>query len=500
MEIFASLTPAAAPGGPLDALAHPPAGASVAEFRADLFPGTDPAAAVAASPLPLLFTLRSRAEGGSGPDDPEERRTILRNAWEAGCALLDLEAGRDLHLIGELGLDPERAVLSWHDVRETPPDLESRVEHLMAAPARWIKVVPTAVSLADLERLLRLHPRFNTGRPGRRRLLTFAMGTVGVPSRYLAPLLGPPVAFAAWRPGAAAAPGQLTIGDLEAVVGHLEGPPARLLGVVGGNVSGSLSPRLHGVACRALGLPWALLPVSVPDAGELHMLFRPAGETLFDGLGLAAAGWAVTSPHKARAAEAATLAAPRVKRSRSANTLVLRPGQILADTTDADGVVGALRAAGVDPSGRPALVQGTGGAGRAAAVGLDLAGAAVSLRGRDPRTTRRVAAELGVAWLSPEDPVPEGSILVNATPLGSRPDDPLPFRPADLDAASAVVDMVYGPGAAALAEAASSAGVTHIDGLQMLLHQGIAQIAAFTGRVPPREALQEALGLEDGGR
>ncbi len=493
MEAIASLTPAAAPAGPLDALEHPPAGASLVELRADLFPGLDPAHAVAACPLPLLYTLRSRAEGGGGPDEGPEREGLLKRAREAGCALLDLEAERDLALVGRLGLEPERVILSWHDPRGTPADLGTRVERLLATPVRWIKVVPTAASPEDLGHVLALHRVHNAVPAGRRRLLAFAMGPVGVPSRYLAPLLGPPLTYVAWNRRAAAAPGQLTVEDLEAVVGHLAGPPARLFGVVGRQVAGSLSPRLHGAAYRALGLPWVLLPVSVPDPSGLDGLFQPEGDTLFDGLGLPAGGWAVTSPYKREAAEAATLAAPRVRRARSANTLLLRPGGILADTTDADGVVGALLAAGTDPAGLPAVVQGTGGAGRAAAVGLDLAGARVALRGRSEEATRRIAGEIGVGFLAPDDPAPRGAVLVNATPLGSRAGDPLPFPPAEIGTAAAVVDMVYGPGAGALQAAAEAAGVLHVDGLEMLLHQGIAQIAAFTGRVPPREELRRAL-------
>lgn len=492
MDIIVSLTRAAAPD-PLTALASPPATAALVELRADHFPGLDLRRAVAACPLPLLVTLRSTAEGGEGPTDPAERRAALTAARDAGAALLDLELDRDLPLLAALGLEPQRVVVSWHDPHGTPSDLAERAAALLATPARWVKAVPTAGSLADLEAVLALHRRFNAARRDRRRLLAFAMGLVGIPSRYLAPLLGPSPVFAAWSRDAAAAPGQLTAEQLDAVVGHLQGPPRHLYGVVGGDASRSLSPAMHAAAHRALGQPDAMLPFSVPDPSDLGELFVPSGRGLLARVGLDPRGFAVTSPHKAAAAAAATVRAPRVVTADAANTLVLKGDRLLAETTDADGAVGCLRQLGLEPAGRRALVQGTGGAGRGAAVGLHLAGAEVVLRGRDGERTRRTAERLGVAWCDP-DALPNGvDVLVNATPLGADHGDDSPFRPELVRTARAVVDMTYSDHPSALARLAGSLRVPLADGRDFLLHQGRAQLAAFLGRVPPTDAMRAAL-------
>ena len=492
MDAIASLTPRVA-HDPLVAIGKPPAGVSMVEIRLDLLPGMDVSAAISSSPLPVLATLRSTAEGGRGPDDPSLRRQVLARARNAGAALIDLEADRDLGLLNSLGLEPERVVLSWHDPSSTPADLETVAERLMSTPARWIKVVPTAGSLRDLASVLSLHLTHNRQKPEKRRLLTFAMGSVGLASRYLSPLLGPPLTYVAWPGASAAAPGQLTLRQLERVVGHLHGAPQRLFGVIGADVSGSLSPNLHATGYAHFGLPFAFLPVSIPDPDELQLVFQPLGETFLDKLGLAVHGWAVTVPYKGPAAEAATVSAPRVRTAWAANTLLLRKGQILAENTDADGVVGALRAAGLQPEGRSALVQGTGGAARGAAVGLHLAGAQVALRGRSHERTRSTASALGVDWLAPDQPVSQGSILVNATPLGTGADDTLPFSVDEVSRADAVLDLVYGDAIPRMCDLASRAGVPYIDGREVLLHQGIAQFAAMTGRVVPREILRKGL-------
>jgi len=136
------------------------------------------------------------------------------------------------------------------------------------------------------------------------------------------------------------------------------------------------------------------------------------------------------------------------------------------------------------------VVQGTGGAARAVAVGLDLAGANVRLRGRDDARTCQVADAIGVGWLrSGEAPLPD-SLLVNATPLGASQDDPLPFAEREVEGSAAVVDMVYGNHTPPLAAAAGS---RYVDGRAVLACQGFAQFAAFTGQLPPKEAMLAAV-------
>ena len=475
------------------ALASPPAGASIVELRLDLLPDIDVAAAVVACPLPVLATLRSAAEGGEGPDDPTARAEILGAARNAGAALIDLEFARDAALIPSLGLPPEQVILSWHDPKGTPEDLVGIAERMMEKPARWIKLVPTARGLADLVTVLGLHQRFNDGQRMKRRLLTFAMGAPGLASRYLAPLLGPPIGYAAWSEAAPAAPGQLTISRTEAVISHLKATPQRLYGVVGADVSSSLSPALHAAAYRELGLPFLMVPINVSDPEELGELFAPRGSTCFDRVGLAPWGWAVTTPFKARAAAAADRHAPRVLRAAAANTLVLGPELVTAENTDADGIVGSLVSLGIDPRGRVVVVQGTGGAARGAAVGLHLAGADVILRSRSDERARSTAEEIGISWCAVDEVASEGAILVNATPLGHAPDEEGPFSDEEVAAAMTVVDMVYADHETALVRMARRRGVTVADGREVLLHQGFAQVAAFTQRVPPKDAMREVL-------
>lgn len=489
MEFIVTLTEE--PGIDLrTALLEPPEGAALVELRVDLYPSADVRSLISASPLPVLVTLRSTEEGGHGPVDPRHRRAVIGRARDAGAALIDLEYARDRHLIAELGLTPEQVVLSWHDPSSTPPDLSERAAAMLEVTPGLVKVVSTARGLGDLERALAL---YRARAADRRRLLAWAMGPLGVASRFLAPLLGAPMAFATWRGSSPAAPGQLTIPRLIGVVGHLNRVPERLYGVVGSDVSDSLSPQMHAAGYRALQLPYLLVPINVSDESDLDSLFAPQGSTMFDRVGIAAAGWAVTAPFKRKAALAATLAAPRVRRAEAANTLVLRPGQVIAENTDADGIVGALASRGIDPRGMVAVVQGTGGAARGAAVGLDLAGATVVVRGRDPERTTAIARALGLESCPPGESPEGASLLVNATPVGSSADDPIPFSRTEIARASVVLDMVYADHPTPLESAAGAGGVEFIDGREILLHQGVAQFAAFTGHIPPKGEMRASI-------
>jgi shikimate dehydrogenase len=113
------------------------------------------------------------------------------------------------------------------------------------------------------------------------------------------------------------------------------------------------------------------------------------------------------------------------------------------------------------------------------------------------RTAAR-AAELG-------DPVPfaprslgaaaaRAALVVNATSLGLRGDEPPPELPlAALGPGQVVADVVYRPGGTPWLGAAAARGARTVDGLGMLLHQGAAAFAQWTGREPPLDAMRGAL-------
>jgi shikimate dehydrogenase len=91
--------------------------------------------------------------------------------------------------------------------------------------------------------------------------------------------------------------------------------------------------------------------------------------------------------------------------------------------------------------------------------------------------------------------VEEADVVVNATPLGMRPDDDLPLNPAWLRSGQIVSDMVYRPSVTKLMRAASASGATPVGGLGMLVAQGAMSLELWnsdTTVTAPRDVMRAA--------
>jgi shikimate dehydrogenase/3-dehydroquinate dehydratase type I len=495
MEIVATFVPASG-REPAEELGHPPGGATAVELRADLLAtGLDLAHLISASPRPVLLTLRSRSEGGNGPDESAERRRFFERAAGLPALLFDLEAARDRELVDDV-VPRERVILSAHFTEGVPADLEERAAAMLAAGTRFIKIVPTAATLADVLAVLRLAQALDRGSRPTRRAVVFAAGEAGRATRLLGPLLGAPLAYAAWDAARAAAPGQYLPEEMLALIGHLSGRPRRLFAVLRSQVGMSLSPYVHAAAYRAVGLPNVFVPLGVGDEAELDALLRPAGESCLDDLSLAVGGFAVTMPWKGAASRRCTVLAPRAQRAQAVNTVLPRPGKVLGDCTDIDGITRVLAEEGTELSGSLALVLGAGGAARAAIVALKLAGGEVAVAARDAGRAREVAARLG-AVAADVEASGRAAVVINATPAGAdgRPDPWL--ESLQLPKGGVVVDLPYGAGPTFLEQLAGTRGWRFVSGREVLLFQAVSQFAAMTGVAPPVRAMASALGLEE---
>jgi len=495
MEIIASFNGQKAPD-PLAALRHPPPGATMVELRADLFPPGFPLEqAVAASPLPVVLTLRSRAEGGSGPEDPQQRAEFFQRARHWPVAFFDLEAARDGSCLGQV-VPKEKVILSCHLATGAGQELERTMAQLLAAGTRWAKLVVGASGLADVLQVLRLAQALSRGANGQRRGIVFAQGEQGLVTRLLGPFLAAPVVYASWGPGQEVAAGQLTPSQWQALMGHLSGRPKKVFAVLGSQVHRSLSPRMHNAAFRALGLPHAFVPLSVTREEELALLLQPAGAGPLEACGLPVGGFAVTMPWKEKAALACQVLAPRAERAGAVNTVLPRPGKLVGDLTDVDGLHRVLLEAGVRLPGALVGVLGTGGAARAALVMLHLAGAQGVLVARNPAKGQALAQEFGARLAKPQE-LGEVQAFINASPAGADGGEDGLLAALSLPAGCPVVDMPYGETPTFLQLLAQERGWDYVSGKEVLLYQGVSQFAAMNGVAPPVRAMAQALGLEE---
>ena len=441
----------------------------------------------------LLYTLRSEAEGGRATVDPERRAALFAAA--RGYDLVDIEADRDLGRAVLEAVEPRRRVVSWHGRARNLKVLRGRLRQVSGVEARLYKLVTRAQNSG--EELVPLELLLGSGRGD---VAAFSMGATGSWTRLVAPRLGAPWIYGAAGP-LAAAPGQPSIERLRFDYGlpNLH-RASRLFGVVGHPAAHSLSPRLHNAGYRDRGEEALYVAF---DAPSFETFWREIVlSDFFDRAGLPLCGLSVTAPHKAAALAAAFEAGDLARAAQGANTLL--PGRSRAASrrwrarsTDPEGVTGPLRRGGFDLPGREAVVIGAGGAGRAAALGLAAAGARVALANRTESTGRAAAESLGVAFVPLEELEPGAfDIVVNATSLGHRADDPLPCDPASLRPSAAAVELVYGGGPTPWRRALAARGLLVIGGREVLLHQGLSQFEAMTGRALPFEVGAAALGLE----
>lgn len=269
-----------------------------------------------------------------------------------------------------------------------------------------------------------------------------------------------------------------------------------LVGLVGHPVSHSLSPRMHNASFASLGLNYAYVPLDVvPEDLEVAVKGLRA---------LGFRGFNVTMPHKERVCRLVDRLDEAARVSGAVNTVAVEEdGRLLGMNTDGSGFLLACREAGLDPAGKVALVAGAGGAAAAVAVALLRSGLAelrVANRGpeRAGRLRERLAEAGGRVEVFPLSRIEEAAggadILVNATYLGMRDEDPLPFPERLLRPGVAVCDAVYRPGRdTALIRAARGRGLVAVPGELMLLYQGVEAQRIWTGVDPDVGAMRRAL-------
>ena len=274
---------------------------------------------------------------------------------------------------------------------------------------------------------------------------------------------------------------------------------------------------MHNAGMAALGLNWRYLAFDVsPD--NLGAAIKGARTLKFIGLNL-------TVPHKLLALELVDERDESSKQWGAVNTIRFEardaqgqwrplarfagdvPDEIRAKgfNTDADALTRALREE-LDWKpwpGAGVLLLGAGGAGRVAALKLasEVAGA-LFLVNRTTAKSEAMAAE--IRKRHPRQEVTVGypknkvDLVINATSLGLRPDDDLPFDPAQfsLKQTRSVYDMIYRPAETPLLNAARAAGCRTANGLGMLLHQGAKALEIWSEEPAPLDVMRRALEKE----
>jgi shikimate dehydrogenase len=249
-------------------------------------------------------------------------------------------------------------------------------------------------------------------------------------------------------------------------------------------------------AYRHHGLDWRYLTIEVAPEG-LADAVRGARAMGF-------AGFNCTIPHKVAVIPHLDGLGESARLMGAVNCAVRRGDKFIGENTDGRGFVESLRGV-ADPRGLSAVILGAGGAARAIGVELALAGASrLRVVNRDESRGRELAgllAELpGVAaeftpWAGDYQVPEDAGVVVNATSIGLYPDVDarVPLDPSTLRPGLIVADVIPNPPRTRLIRDAEAAGCIALDGLGMLVNQGVLGIRHWTGIDPDPAVMRRAL-------
>jgi len=273
---------------------------------------------------------------------------------------------------------------------------------------------------------------------------------------------------------------------------------AELVGVLGYPVAENPTGVMQEAAFASAGLNWRYLTIEVkPEA----LLDAMRGVRAFGMRGIN-----LTIPHKVAVLSLLDEISPDAAMIGAVNTVRREGERLIGENTDGKGFLRGVREeAGVDPKGKRIVILGAGGAARAIAVELTLAGAremTVYNRSveRGQTMVRDLVSRTGAnahfePWTGTYHVTPDVNILVNATSIGLFPDvDAMP----DVSLAAArpdllLCDVVPNPPETRLIQSARAQGLKVLTGLAMLVYQGAIGFEMWTRHTAPEAVMKDAL-------
>ena len=278
-----------------------------------------------------------------------------------------------------------------------------------------------------------------------------------------------------------------------------------LVGCFGFPVAENPTQAMIEPAFRALGLDWRYLSLEVRPE---NLAAAVAGARAFG-----FRGFNCTIPHKVAVIQHLDGLGESASLMGAVNCVVNRNGQFIGENTDGKGFVSSFRSL-ADPRGKSLVLLGAGGAARAIGVEMALAGCSqITLvnrsetRGRELESLFRgklrdavkaMGHDLAVTYIPWQGDfrVPAGAdILVNATSIGLFPevDARIPLAMETVSAGMIVADVIPNPPTTRLVREARQKGCRVIDGLGMLVAQGVIGIEYWTGNTPDTAVMRQAL-------
>ncbi len=461
-------------------------GAELVELRLDyIVQSVNLKRLLADRPCPVVITCRREQDGGQWKGSEKERLMLLRAAVVEGTDYIDLEedAASQIPRYGKT-----KRIVSYHNFRETPDNLEEIHERLSKLDPDIVKIATMANHPKDNLRVLRLMQ--NAKSP----TVAICMGDIGVPSRLLAGKFGAPFTYATFSHERTLAPGQLSYAQMVEIFHYPKiDANTEIYGVIADPIAHTLGPVVHNAAFQHFRMNKVYLPFRVPRE-DLNEFLVMCSELDIKGL-------SVTIPHKEEVLAHLSHLDDAVYDIGACNTLLFEGASIHGFNTDFHAIMDIFELhygpiTDADPmKGKTALVLGAGGVAKAFVYALKKRGYEIYITSRTKERAEELALKFEckvVAWEDRYSIFPQ--ILINGTPVGMHPDvDETPYDGEQLQRGFLVFDSVYNPEQTLLVKQVRDKGCRIITGVDMFVRQAALQFKLFTGHEAPSEVMRTEL-------
>ncbi|KAI9272372.1 EPSP synthase-domain-containing protein [Helicostylum pulchrum] len=444
-------------------------------------------------PIPVIFTVRSKGQAGAFADSDEEGMFELL-AWGQrwGCEYIDVEICWTPATIEKLVANKGESLIisSWHDVQNVTPWDDKAIQLKYEIAEKYgdiIKLVGNAQTFQDNMTL----ETFRASKEGGKDLIAINMGAAGQLSRVINECLTPITHTALPHK---AAPGQLSLAEINKAR-HLIGLlPAQSYWLIGTPIQHSMSPTLHNTGFQVLGLPhkYSLLECHMVEYAEDAILKDPSF-----------GGASVTIPHKVAIMKYLDEVTENAKAIGAVNTIFVRDTivngdkkrQFIGENTDYIGMKRRIQSLMLDPTNPPeqGLVIGAGGTARAALYTLQKIGIQkIYLWNRTISKARDVQKAfegiIDVEVIDSLDAKIEPGVIISTVPADSGIELPEVLYGG---IKGIICDMAYKPRRTKLLLQAERKGWSCVEGIEILISQGIAQFELWTGKRAPVTKIEE---------
>ncbi len=261
-----------------------------------------------------------------------------------------------------------------------------------------------------------------------------------------------------------------------------------VLGLIGYPVEHSLSPAMHNAAFEHLGLDYCYVTFSV-RAELLEYAVKAIKALNLRGVN-------VTVPHKERVIPMLDIVDEEAAFIGAVNTILNDNGLLRGFNTDGRGFMESLRDAGITVKNKNILIIGAGGASRAIGYYLCQEADKLTIYDIEREKAIKLVKDLrrvnnNIYNIEQLTDIGNKDIIINATPLGLKDTDPSPIDTSLITKDKIVCDLIYKD--TALIRSSRQKGCKTLNGLGMLLYQGVLAFEIWTGQKAPVEVMKRAL-------